>query len=91
MSVFRWKKAAFVTNAASVRPQPTFFCRVPALATGSPAASFPFLPGIESNISVCPPIRMASRMETARKMDADEESSLPMGCLVKQAPEPRKR
>ncbi len=41
-----------------------------------------------------PPIRMASRMETARKIGADEESFAAdaiMGRLAKQVPEPRKR
>ena len=95
MNVFRWKKAAIGTKAALVGgPQLIFFCRVPALATGSlAAASFPFLSGIGSSISRCPPIRMASRMETAQKIGADEQSfavDAIMGRLAKQA-EPRIR
>ncbi len=40
---------------------------VPRVQHFDAVASLPFLPGIGSSISPCPPIRMGSRMETARK------------------------
>ena len=57
MNVFRWKKAAIGTKAALVGgPQLIFFCRVPALATGSlAAASFPlFVRNREQHFSLPP-------------------------------------
>jgi len=54
----RWGRNNQLQFLLAASPQPAFFCRLLGRATGLlAAASFAFLPGIGSNISVCPAIR----------------------------------